>query len=135
MRANLISRLVLALLFCFTGTMHFVDPATFIAVMPPYLPWHRELVLVSGFFEIAGGLGLLVPWVPLRRAAAIGLVLLLLAVFPANIEMAARSEHFASLLHVPAWLFFVRLPLQILLIYWVIAATGCFTRRARATPT
>lgn len=116
---------MLALLFFFTGVMHFVHTETFMQVMPSYLSMHRELVLISGFFEIAGAVGLLIP--ALRRLAAIGLVTLLLAVFPANIEMSVRSEYFAELFHVPPWLFFVRLPLQIVLIYWVLQATKIAT--------
>jgi uncharacterized membrane protein len=84
--------------------------------MPGWLPWHRALVLVSGACEIAGGIGLLIPI--LRRSAGTGLVLLLLAVWPANVQMWMN----ARAAHQPAWaqvLLLLRLPLQIVLILWV----------------
>jgi uncharacterized membrane protein len=78
-------RVLLALFFIFTGTMHFVRPASFVDIVPPFLPHPHALVVISGVFEILGGLGLLVPG--LRRLAGYGLILLLIAVFPANIYM------------------------------------------------
>lgn len=88
--------------------------------MPPYIPWHAALVRISGAFEILGGLGLLVP--STRRAAAWGLVALLLAVFPANIYMALHPVEAgaASIAPVLLWL---RLPLQAFLIWWVLWCT------------
>lgn len=114
------SRIVLAALFAFAGTMHFVIPALYERIMPPWLPAHRALVLVSGACEIAGGLGLLVP--RLRRAAGIGLIALLVAVWPANLQMLLN----ARAAHQPGWaqvLLFLRLPLQIVLIGWVWRAS------------
>jgi uncharacterized membrane protein len=69
------------------GVLHFVHPDFFMKIMPDYIPAdkHRFLVLLSGFFEIAGGVGLLLPQT--RRAAAFGLVALYIAVFPANIYL------------------------------------------------
>src|SRR5262245_19721896 len=113
-RAHL--RVVLGLLFVVLGSLHFVIPDFYLKMMPPYLPWHLELVYLSGVFEIAGGLGLLVP--PLRRAAGWGLIALLVAVFPANIQM------FVDALDQQGWTLrtvglLFRLPLQIPLILWV----------------
>ena len=71
---------LLSAIFLFTGTMHFVKAEVFVAIMPPYLPYHRALVAISGVCEIAGALGILAP-VPLRRWAGWGLILLLIAVF------------------------------------------------------
>ena len=84
--------------------------------MPRYLPWHTGLVALSGVAEMAGGFGLLVPWT--RRAAGLGLVVLLLGVFPANVEMLVRyrEQGAGSLAHLLLWL---RLPLQVVLIWWV----------------
>ncbi|MFY0541359.1 DoxX family protein [Nannocystis pusilla] len=61
---------VLAALLLAAGIGHFVIPDRFMAIMPPYLPWHYELVLITGVLEIAGGLGLLIPRT--RKAAAWG---------------------------------------------------------------
>jgi uncharacterized membrane protein len=101
--------------------MHFVIPASYGRIMPPYLPLHRALVLVSGACEVAGGLGLLHPRT--RRAAGIGLVLLLIAVSPANVQMLLNAR--AS--HAPGWwqaALWARLPLQLVLAAWVVAASG-----------
>ena len=81
--------------------------------MPPALPAPRLLVLLSGVAEVAGGLGLLLP--ATRRWAAWGLLVLLVAVFPANVHML----RLASALHIPAWVLWARLPLQPLLMWAV----------------
>ncbi|MFD1873869.1 DoxX family membrane protein [Hymenobacter bucti] len=104
---------VLAALFVGAGVLHFLRPETYLRIMPPALPAPRLLVLLSGAAEVAGGLGLLVP--ATRRAAAWGLLALLLAVFPANIYML----QLAGQLHLPAWALWARLPLQPLLMWWV----------------
>ena len=109
----------LALAFVGAGVMHFVRPAVFEAIVPPYLPSPRALVLVSGAAEILGGVGLLVPAV--RVWAGVGLILLLLAVFPANLFMAQEAEQFRW---VPAWALWARLPLQAVLIAAVAWAAG-----------
>ncbi len=113
--AKTILRYVLAAVMVYAGVMHFRDPEPFAGIVPKYLPAHRTLVLISGFFEIMGGVGLLVP--PTRRAAAWGLVALYVAVFPANVNMAVHDvpingQHFAP------WLLWLRLPLQAVLIAW-----------------
>jgi uncharacterized membrane protein len=110
------SRIVLAALFAFAGTMHFIIPGQYERIMPPALPLHRELVLLSGALEIAGGIGLLVPRT--RRAAGIGLILLLIAVWPANLQMllAARTAGASPLAQA---LLLLRLPLQLVLMAWV----------------
>ncbi|AWM34069.1 DoxX family protein [Hymenobacter nivis] len=113
---HLISRYALAAVFVGAGLLHFIKPATYLRIMPPGLPAPLALVYVSGFFELAGGLGLLVG--ATRWWAALGLVLLLVAVFPANVYMAQM----AGPLGVPAWAAWGRLPLQALLVWWAWAA-------------
>jgi uncharacterized membrane protein len=84
--------------------------------MPPYLPWHGALVLLSGAGEIAGGLGILFP--RLRRCAGLGLCALLLAVFPANFQMlfnAIAAHESAAVIT----LLVARLPLQPLMMFWI----------------
>lgn len=97
--------------------MHFLHPAPFVRAVPDYLPNALTLVYVSGFFEIAGGLGILIK--KLRKAAAWGLIALLVAVFPANIHMALHPDLFPEF---PPAIFWLRLPLQFLFIYWVYRA-------------
>ncbi len=84
--------------------------------MPRWLPAPRLLVYVSGVFEMLGGIGLLVPWV--RRWAAWGLIALLIAVFPANIQM-LQAAHAAAASGWTQALLWLRLPLQPLLMWWV----------------
>jgi uncharacterized membrane protein len=97
------------------GANHFIDPGLYVAMMPAALPWPLELVYISGVFEILGGLGLILPRT--RRLAGWGLIALLLAVFPANINMAVHHLPFGGE-PVPAWALWGRLPLQGVLIVW-----------------
>ena len=100
-----------------TGTLHFIFPAPFIRIMPPFLPWPGALVAISGAAEILGGLGLFLA--PLRRSAAYGLAGLLLAIFPANIYMAVAHIPFPGI-YGQAWFQWLRLPFQFVLIAWVL---------------
>lgn len=106
------ARGVLAIFMGCMGLAHLVAPAPFVRAMPPYLPWHLGLVYLSGLFEIAGGVGLLVPRV--RAAAAWGLIALFIAVFPANVHMALHADE-APL---AAWVLWARLPFQLVFIAW-----------------
>ena len=108
-------RWLFALFFLVAGIAHFVFPDAYARIVPPLLPQPRVLVLVSGIAEIAGGIGLLVP--KTRRMAAYGLVVLLIAVFPANIYIAVAHVPFAGLAG-KSWLQWLRLPLQAPLIWW-----------------
>lgn len=115
-----ISIALIALLFTTSGVLHLVKPQPFVSIVPPWLPGALTLVLVSGVCEIAGAAGILVPIT--RVAAGWGLIALLLAVFPANVQMLlnARAAH-ASPTHIA--LLVARLPLQVLLIIWVYRST------------
>lgn len=107
-------RWVLAVFFAGAGLNHFLHPGPYLAMMPEYLPWHAELVAISGVAEMVGGVMLL--FRPLRRIAAWGLIALLLAVFPANLNVALHGWPSVTL---PPWSLWARLPLQLLLIWWV----------------
>jgi uncharacterized membrane protein len=104
--------------FAVAGVAHFAATQLYLRAMPAYLPEPRVLVLVSGAAEIAGGIGVMIPVT--RRAAAWGLVLLLIAVLPANVWMAQHSENFAE---IPHWALWARLPLQLPLIWWALRYT------------
>lgn len=97
------------------GISHFTSPEVFVRIVPEYLPAPLLLVYISGVFEIAGGIGLLIK--PLRSLAAWGLVALYVAVFPANLNMAIHQIPFGNG-PTPPFLLWLRLPLQLLLIYW-----------------
>jgi uncharacterized membrane protein len=109
-----------ALLFITTGTLHFLRPALYLSIVPPGFGHAGTLVAISGAAELAGGIGLLIP--PTRNAAAIGLIALLLAVWPANWYMALAADRFAAV--APAWAIWLRVPLQLPLIWWVGIAAG-----------
>ncbi len=106
-------RVLMGIIYVVAGVGHFVITRTYESIMPDYLPAHHELVLISGAAEIAGGIGLLIPQT--RRAAAWGLVVLLIAVMPANIWMAQHPERYPG---IPLWAIWLRLPLQLPLIWW-----------------
>ncbi len=110
------ARLLTGLFFIFAGLNHFREPGLYVKIIPPHFPDPSLLVVISGVGEIAGGAGLCVPI--LRRTAAWGLIALLIAVFPANIYMALYPDALASL-HIPAWLLWLRLPMQFILIAWI----------------
>ena len=101
-----------AIAYMAAGLNHFINPKPYLAMMPPYVPAHGLMVNLSGVAEIVLGIGLLFP--ATRSLAAWGLVVLLIAVFPANVFM-ATSSRFRKL---PTWLRWGRLPLQALLIWW-----------------
>jgi len=106
------SKYLLAIFMITAGIMHFVNSAFFLKVMPPYLPFHKELVLVSGAFEVLLGVLLLVP--KTSRLAAWGIVALLIAVFPANLYVFQHQE----ILPVPPIVHLLRLPLQGVFVLW-----------------
>jgi uncharacterized membrane protein len=122
-------RVLLAAFFVGAGVTHFVFPAQYIRIVPPALPAPAVLVVVSGIAEILGGVGLLLPFT--RRAAAWGLVLLLLAVFPANIYTAVAHVQFPGILN-QSWVRWLRLPLQIPLLLWTLRYTRQSVPRADA---
>lgn len=98
------------------GIPHFTHAEFYAPMMPPYLPWHDELIFISGVFEILGGIGLLVP--KTRHYSAIGLIVLLIAVFPANLHVAINEIPIVEGPINPAALW-GRLPIQLILIYMV----------------
>jgi uncharacterized membrane protein len=117
-KLKLVTVYSLALLYIAVGVKHFMDLDFFLAIMPDYLPWHKELVLISGALEIL--LGTLLVFRATRKYAAYGLIALLLAVFPANIYL-AMSDLAQQALGATRQDTLIRLPFQIpliLLAYW-----------------
>jgi uncharacterized membrane protein len=110
---------LLAGFFVSAGVNHFLIPGTYAQIVPPRLREHaKELVQISGVAEIAGGLGVLIPTT--RRVSGLGLIALLVAVFPANVYMAREPQHFRK---IPRWALYARLPLQPLMVLWAWRAT------------
>lgn len=116
-RARRVLRLLLASFMVAIGIAHLVSPSGFASIVPRFMPAPVLLVLVSGFFEIAGGVGLLVTRT--RRLASFGLVALYIAVFPANLNMALTGAAPAGV-HVSPVLLWLRLPLQVVFIAWAL---------------
>ena len=108
------SRIVLGAFFLAAGALHCVKPRPYESMMPEALPAHRELVYLSGVAEMAGGAGVLAD--PTRRLAGWWLIATMLAVFPANINMAIEAERFKD---IPEPLLWARLPLQAAIVYWI----------------
>ncbi|MGI8433089.1 MAG: DoxX family protein [Chthoniobacterales bacterium] len=115
---RLLARGALAAFFVSAGAVHFLRPAPYLAIMPRFLPWPAALVAASGAVEIIGGLGVIFP--RSRRAAGWGLIALLIAVFPANLQAIANGMSIGGW-RVPAWLLWVRLPFQGFFVAWVYA--------------
>ena len=115
---RLLLLLALSLFFINVGVDHFINPDFYLNIMPDYLPFHAEAVYLSGFFEILGGIVVLIP--KLRALARWGLISLLIAVFPANIYMAMNPNLFPEF---SLELLYFRLPLQFVFIFWVSKAT------------
>ena len=125
MRVKTVFRWLFTVVMVGAGLNHFISPETYIAMMPDALPAHRELVYLSGIAEAAGGLGLILP--ATRKLAAWGLILLFIAVFPANVNMALNDLPLGDNA-VPSWALWARLPLQLVFIAWA----WWFTRDNRA---
>ncbi len=104
---------LLAILFIAAGSNHFFSTSFYLRIMPPYLPRPLLLVYLSGLVEIILGGLLLTPH--FARAAAWGLVALLIAVFPANLHMAVNHALYPEYSKTTLW---ARLPLQLVLIAW-----------------
>jgi uncharacterized membrane protein len=114
--------------FCIGGIAHFVATNAEIRIVPPYIPWPRLTVLLSGTFELLGALGVL--WRPTRRAAGWGLFALTIAVTPANVYMLQRPDLFS---HVPYWLLVLRLPIQVGLLALILWSTSSGTQVGAVT--
>ena len=110
---------LLGTLFVMAGANHFIHTAFYVSIMPPYLPWHTTLVYVSGVAEIV--LGVMLLFRRTETLAAWGTIALIIAVTPANIQMAIHPELYPAYSATAVW---ARLPLQAILIAWAF----CFTR-------
>ena len=126
-RRKEILRAILSVCIIVVGITHFLKPDQYARIVPHQLPYPFELVYISGFFEILGGIGLIIPFVSV--AAAWGLIALFIAVFPANINMAINSIPLEGIPHYPL-LYWARLPLQAVLIGWA----WWYTRKPQEQP-
>ena len=118
-RFKLLTIIAMSLFYIYVGVEHFINPSWFVQIIPPFLPFHYSLVYISGFFEILFGILLLIP--RFRFIAGLGLIMLLVAVYPANIYLAFNEEP-QQLIGISAFVAsWIRLPIQgvfIALAYW-----------------
>ena len=108
----------LAVFFIYFGIDHFINTNFYLSIMPPSFPLHKEAVYISGFFEIIGGIGVLIH--RFRKIAGWGLLSLLIAVYPANIYMAITPSAFPD---IPIYILYFRLALQFVFFYWAYTVT------------
>ena len=113
-----ISLYLMSMLYFFAGINHFWHPVFYLQIMPPWMGAHEELVYISGACEIV--LALLLLPNKTRRLAAWGIILLLIAVFPANIQMLLN---YLNEQHPKLWIAIIRLPIQLVLIWWASTVT------------
>ena len=113
-----VSLALMIILYVAAGINHFINPGIYLNIMPPWVPMHDEMVFISGVCEILFAVLLIFP--STRRLGAWLIIILLIAVFPANVQMTINDYH----QHNPKlWLSILRLPLQILLIWWAYSFT------------
>jgi uncharacterized membrane protein len=108
-------RVLVVLPLVVSGIGHFTRTAMFATIVPPFLPYRAQLVLVSGAMELAGAVGLLLP--QFTRAASLCLVGLMIAIFPANVYAAGKVVGGLHMPSVP-----VRLAMQVVYILLLLLA-------------
>ncbi|MEO0897909.1 MAG: DoxX family protein [Bacteroidota bacterium] len=107
---------LMAAFYLFAGSSHFIWPRFYGKVMPPFAKkWKKELNLFVGICEILGGIGLLIP--ATRSYAAIGILLLLIAVLPVHTYMLKEK---GLGMKIPLWTLYARFPIQLVLMAWAI---------------
>ena len=107
---------VMGVFYVLAGVMHFVRPEFYRPMMPPYLPWHDFLIYLSGLAETGLGIAILIP--SIRPLAAWGIILLLIAIFPANLHIALHNVPVFGATEGAGIGNWIRLPFQLVLIAW-----------------
>ena len=100
-------------MYIIAGIMHFVKPKAYMRIMPRYLPNHKPLVYISGFAEIALGIGICLP--KTRALSLYGIIFMLLLFFLVHFYMLSSDKAGMGL---PKWILWARLFLQFVLIWW-----------------
>ena len=110
-------RIAATVMFILTGISHFTNTAAFLEITPDFIPATKEMIYLSGILEILGAIGLQIP--RFRKFSAWGLILLLIAVFPANINAAVNDIRTEVAFGIGSWYLWVRLLFQPVFIWWV----------------
>ena len=122
------ARIGLTLFFLFTGIGHFIRTEPMAAMLPSSIPYRVELIYLTGVFELAGAVGV---WIPkLMKITGVCLIVMMLAVLPANIYSALNRVEFGGHEHGPIYLL-LRVPFQLFVIGWIYFATAQPYRRGR----
>jgi len=108
-----VSLYIMVVAYIIAGCFHFIYPTFYRRMMPKWMPWHMPVVYISGLCEII--LAILLLPLSTRNAAAWGLIILLIIIFPANIQM---MLNFQRKKNPYLWVTILRLPLQLILIWW-----------------
>ena len=120
LRLSTRARIGLSLFFLFTGIGHFIRTESMAAMLPPTVPYRVELIYLTGVFELLGAVGV---WIPkLMKITGVCLILMMLAVLPANIYSAFNRVEFGGHEYGPVYLL-VRVPFQLFVIAWIYVAT------------
>jgi uncharacterized membrane protein len=117
-------RVLVALPLLASGPMHFARTALYASIIPPFFPYRPQLVLLSGVLELAGAIGLLLPF--FQRAASVCLAILMIVIFPANVYAANQT---VGNLHMPS--IPVRTAMQVLYILLLLVAGWGLPKRSR----
>lgn len=128
---RLAMRIGMSAAFLFVGIDHLVTPERYLAMMPPFVPFHPEVIFFTGLCEIAGAVGLL--WPRFTRIAALMLALYAVAVFPANIHNAIYGLSVEGLPQSSTY-YWIRLFFQPLIIVWALYAGGIIGRHSATAP-
>ncbi|PHR69903.1 MAG: DoxX family protein [Arcobacter sp.] len=116
--AYLVFRVLLGVLFLFGGYAHFTKTEFYLNAMPSYLPLHEIVVYGSGVIEMLLGLLIIIP--KTSQKAAFSIILLLIAIFPVNINMYLNHQDFEGMSET---FLLIRLPIQLVLIAWAYVYT------------
>lgn len=108
----------MAVLYILAGINHFRKPKLYESIMPPYIPAHKSMVILSGIAEMVLGLMLLIP--ENQHIAAWGIILMLTLFFTVHIYMLQEEK---AAMKLPKWVLFLRIPLQIVLMFWAYQYT------------
>ncbi len=109
---------LIGILFVLAGMNHFRKPKIYERIMPPYIPAHSSMVMLSGIAEMI--LGFMIMSKNTQTAAAWGIIIMLLAFIPVHIYMLQNEK---AAMKLPKWILIIRLPLQFGLIYWAYLYT------------
>ena len=122
-----ISLYIMILFYAGAGINHFIRPDFYLKIMPAWLPLHKELVFISGVAEVLCAVLLL--FSKTRRLGAWAVIALLVAVFPANLQMLLDYKRDNNPM---LWIAVLRLPIQLLLLWWAYSFTGKPTQKNKS---